>query len=50
MKLATNKWNVRIVGERKPISYYGYPTKKQAQAFADNWNATHELKVEVIKY
>ena len=49
MKLATGKWNVSEVGKNKPISYYGYPTKKQAQAFVDDWNAKHELKVEVIK-
>lgn len=50
MKTATHKWNIRVIGETKPISYYGYPTKKQAQKFADEWNAKHELKVEVIKY
>lgn len=50
MKLATNKWNISEVGKSKPALYYGYKTKKEAQAFVDNWNKTHELKIEVIKY
>ena len=49
MKLAIGKWNISIVGENKPVSYYGYATKKQAQAFADKWNSSHDIKVEVIK-
>lgn len=50
MKLATNKWNISEIGKNKPFTYYGYKTKKQAQAFVDNWNKTHELKIEIIKY
>lgn len=50
MKLATNKWNISEVGKNKPIVYYGFKLKKEAQAFVDNWNKTHELKIEVIKY
>ena len=50
MKLATNKWNISEIGKNKPITYSGYKTKKQAQAFVDKWNKTHELKIEVIKY
>ena len=50
MKLIMNKWNISEVGKNKPFTYYGYKTKKQAQTFVDNWNKTHELKIEVIKY
>ena len=50
MKLATNKWNISEVGKNKPTFYYGFKTKREAQAFVDNWNKTHELKIEVIKY
>lgn len=50
MKLATNKWNISEVGKNKPALYYGFKLKKEAQAFVDNWNKTHELKIEVIKY
>ena len=50
MKLSTNKWNITIIGENKPVSYYGYKTKKEARRFADDWNRTHETQVEVIKY
>lgn len=50
MKLATYKWNISEIGKNKPIAYYGFKLKKEAQAFVDNWNKTHELKIEVIKY
>ena len=50
MKLATNKWNISEIGKNKPVLYYGFKLKKEAQAFVDNWNKTHELKIEVIKY
>ena len=50
MKLATNKWNISEVGKNKPALYYGFKLKKETQAFVDNWNKTHELKIEVIKY
>ena len=50
MKLATNKWNISELEKNKPVLYYGFKTKKEAQAFADNWNKAHELKIEVIKY
>ena len=42
MKLATYRWNLAIVGHKKPIYYYGYKTKKEAQAFADKWNTHHD--------
>ncbi len=50
MKLVMHKWNISEVGKNKPTFYYGFKTKKEAQAFVDNWNKTHELKIEVIKY
>ena len=50
MKLVTNKWNISELEKNKPVLYYGFKTKKEAQAFTDNWNKTHELKIEVIKY
>lgn len=50
MKLAVNKFNVREIGKELPVSYYGYKTKKEATQFVENWNKTHNLKVEVCKY
>ena len=50
MKLAMNKWNISEIGKNKPVLYYGFKTKRESQAFVDNWNKTHELKIEVIKY
>ena len=50
MKLATNKWSISEIGKNKPICYYGFKTKREASAFVNNWNKTHELKIEVIKY
>ena len=50
MKLVMNKWNISEVEKNKPTFYYGFKTKREAQAFVDNWNKTHELKIEVIKY
>ena len=50
MKLVMHKWNISEVGKNKPICYYGFKLKKEAQAFVDNWNKIHELKIEVIKY
>lgn len=51
MRLAIKKWNISVVGKMKPISYYGYPTKKEALDFVERWNnqEQHELKVELIK-
>lgn len=49
MKLAVNKWNVVEKGKNKVFSYYGWKTKKSAEAFVDIWNKTHELQLEVIK-
>lgn len=50
MKLAVSIWNVSVKDEFKPLSYYGYKTKKEAIKFVDDWNKNHDLKVEVIKY
>lgn len=50
MKLVMHKWNISEAGKNKPTLYYGFKTKREAQAFVDNWNKTHELKIEVIKY
>lgn len=50
MKLATNKWNISEVGKNNPILYYGFKTKREAQAFVDSWNKTSQIKIEVIKY
>ena len=49
MRLSVFKWNVTEIGKKQPICYYGYPTKKQAQKFVEEWNANHELKIQVIK-
>ena len=39
MKLATNKWNVRIIinGKAEVPFYYGFKTKREAQSEADRW-------------
>ena len=39
MKLATNKWNVRIIinGKAEIPFYYGFKTKREAQSEADRW-------------
>lgn len=41
MKLATKRWNVRITidGKEGVPFYYGFKTKKEAQAEADRWLA-----------
>lgn len=51
MKLATNKWNVRIIINGKPgvPLYYGFKTKKEAIAEASRWLAKG-FAAEVIKY
>jgi hypothetical protein len=51
MKLATNKWNVRITinGKVGTPFYYGFKTKREAQAEADRWLAKG-FEAEVIKY
>lgn len=51
MKLATNKWNVRITinGKVGTPFYYGFKTKKEAQAEADGW-IEKGFKAEVVKY
>ena len=33
MKLATNKWSISEVGKNKPTFYYGFKTKREAQAW-----------------
>lgn len=50
MKLATNKWNVKITknGRSTIVSYYGFKTKKKAQAVADKWIEIG-FEAEVIK-
>lgn len=51
MKLATYNWNYRIIGRTQPISYVGVKTKREAEAFVDDWNSRHiDIKVEIIKY
>lgn len=49
MKLALFKWNISFEGKNKPISYYGYKTKSEALKFVKEWNANHEMKIELIK-
>ena len=50
MKLVPNKWNISEVGRKNPVLYYGFKTKKEAQAFVNSWNKTSQIKIEVIKY
>lgn len=50
MKLAVSIWNVSVKDKFKPLSYYGYKTKKEAIKFVESWNNNHDLQVEVIKY
>ena len=51
MKLATNKWNVKITinGKSGMPSYYGFKTKREAQAEADRW-IQKGFEAEVVKY
>ena len=51
MKLATNKWNVKITinGKVGVPFYYGFKTKREAQAEADRW-LVKGFEAEVIKY
>ena len=51
MKLAVYKWNVAYDNNpTKPIYYYGYKTKKEAQEFCDLQNKRlTERKIIVIK-
>ena len=51
MKLATNKWNVRITinGKAGVAFYYGFKTKKEAEEEASRWIAKG-FEAEVIKY
>ena len=49
MRLAIHKWNISLVGKMKPVSYYGYSTKKEALEFVERWNKNHETQVELIK-
>lgn len=51
MKLATKRWNVRITidGKEGVPFYYGFKTKKEAQAEADRWLAKgFEAKVSKL--
>lgn len=52
MKLSTYKWNICYVDDEreKPISYYGWKTKKDVQAYCDMWNSTNKSQIKVIKY
>lgn len=49
MKLATKRWNVEITmcGKTASPFYYGWSTKKKAQAEADRWIA-HGYPAKVI--
>ena len=51
MKYATYKWNVQITinGKSGVPEYYGYRTKREAEAIAHNWRRAgyHAL---VIRY
>lgn len=51
MKLATNKWNVRITinGKAGVPFYYGFKTKREAQDEANRWLAKG-FEAEVVKY
>lgn len=51
MKLATNKWNVKITinGKSACPFYYGFKTKREAQAEADRW-IEKGFEAEVVKY
>ena len=51
MKLATNKWNVRIIinGKAEVPFYYGFKTKREAQSEADRW-ISKGFEAKVIKY
>ena len=49
MKLAIGKWNVVEKGNNKPFIYFGFKTKRAAQEWANAWNKTHTLQLEVIK-
>ena len=50
MKLATNKWNVKITknGKSTIVSYYRFKTKKEAQEVAGKWIEIG-FEAEVIK-
>lgn len=51
MKLATYKWNIAYSDNLKPIFYYGYKTKKEAQETCDIHNKKLiEKRIVVIKY
>ncbi len=51
MKLATNRWNVRITinGKEGVPFYYGFKTKREATDEANRWIAKG-FEAEVIKY
>ena len=51
MKLATNKWNVRITinGKVGVPFYYGFKTKREAAEEANRW-IEKGFEEEVIKY
>ena len=51
MKLATNKWNVRITinGKTGVPFYYGFKTKREAPEEANRW-IVQGFEAEVITY
>lgn len=49
MKLATRKWQVVIKGTKETPFYYGFKTKKEAEAMCERLTTATKIEHEVIK-